>query len=596
MTRGAAPVRRHARHGRPGARHEDGAELPAAPEHLSRAQAAFGLQRSIGNQAVVALLQRYQETSDYSQGKAADGARANPFTVAEDHPSIQPRTTPNGPGVGVGFATDTPAKPKLNVADDGSLAINASGGEPREFYATPTVVNASNDRLDEVGSPIRLERGGHQLTPTSGGKALDMVVPKLEKKDLGQDEFVNLSTDTCRDVAAKIVGATFNYAKLGGKRQGGIDTGQPTVVKGTHEVAESLANGKSVAETQQAVGSSKSGAHPKVGKDYGTKLGGGELTEQARRLGVNQYADAEVGEAYVTQRIENQNESLKKDYSQGGKVQDFTWGYHYAAVVARSEGGTDSITLENYNRDFDLAEARRILLAELEQRFAKELSDELRKNPLVFDPPKLDEEERSKQAAAEDSKRKERIGEILHWLEHKTKATVDDAKKTYKAMDDEYLGKKFRMWYFRMVGKGKGQSFHEQMADSGYFSNPLTMAVGSLKSMSGHSVTFAKASAKVVDAQGRLPLMANMLNGDIARGYPRRYRVVGYGSGGGVGSQNRRTAKQTEIARKRANAVRDALVAHGAPPQAVVVEVGQPDPTWTDTQKRRADIVPEDAG
>ena len=119
------------------------AEAPPAPADASLA-GVLALQRTAGNAAVAQMLARYSApTSAYSFG-AADANARTPFTLDEEHASVMPRTTPGAPGVGVGFAAHTPAKPPILVSDDGSMAINSQAGEPREFYAAQDVIDKSN--------------------------------------------------------------------------------------------------------------------------------------------------------------------------------------------------------------------------------------------------------------------------------------------------------------------------------------------------------------------------------------------------------------------------------------------------------------------
>jgi hypothetical protein len=71
-------------------------------------------------------------------------------------------------------------------------------------------------------------------------------------------------------------------------------------------------------------------------KDY-ARLGSSQKSVRALQLGVNEYAQPDVGEAYgvmsTRERTDNENDK---------------WSFHFAAVVGRDEG--DSVTLENYNR------------------------------------------------------------------------------------------------------------------------------------------------------------------------------------------------------------------------------------------------------
>ena len=410
------------------------------------------------------------------------------------------------------------------------------------------------------------------------------------------DEFITLTTTVCRDVAAHVMGGDVQYMKVGEARCAASTTGHSTVISGTHELAESMAQGDTTAQSRKAVEQQASvDDAPRVGKEYGTKLGAGQLDPQAQQLGVNQFAQADVGEAYLTQRIENLGETLRKDYSQGGAQHAFTWGYHFAAVVAKSRRGDDSITLENYNRGGDLEEARTMLLSELETRFAAQLTGYLATNPM----PDLtitatDDNTRKTQENENDKKRLQRIGEILHWIEHNAKANVQQAKDAYQTMHDERLSKNSTLWYFRMVGQQAGQSFHEQMASSGYFSNPLTVAVGAAATAGKVVAQFDEGAADLKpDAGPKLNIVAQMFRIDEPKGKATRIRVTGFGSGGGVGTAASRSKKQHDIATRRADAVRTFLESKAVLPQHIVVSYGTPEPGWDAKESRRAEVVVE---
>ena len=578
---------------------------PADPdEHAARPDPAdlspaglLALQQAAGNGAVRQMLARYSApTIAYSFGAPDPNART-PFTLAEDHPSVMPRTTPGAPGMGAGFDATTPAKPPILVSDDGTMAINSQAGEPREFYATQDVITNSNTELAKVGAPVKLGTGGNRITPTGSTETLEMVTPnKTTGPAPAQNEFISLVTSACRDIAAHIMGGQPQYMKVGGSKMRGILTGDPVVVTGTHELAESMAQGETVAEGRKAVEQSGSAADaPRVGKEYGTKLGAGQLDTQAQALGVNQFAQADIGEAYMTQRIENLGETLLKDYSQGGAQHAFTWGYHFASVVAKSRRGDDSVTLENYNRGGDLEEARKLLLTDLETRFSAQLTGYLATNPpLNLTVTATDDSGRKLQEGANDRQRLQRIGEILYWLEHTAMANVQQAKDAYQAMHDERLSKGASLWYFRMVGTQAGQSFHEQMAASGYFSNPLTAAVGP-GAVAGKIVAhFDEGKADLDPADdAKLDIMARMFLIDLPKGRAARIRVTGFGSGGGVGSAKSRAKKQHDIATRRADTVRAFLESKGVQPQFIVTAYGAPDTGWDDKESRRAEAVAE---
>jgi flagellar motor protein MotB len=539
------------------------------------------------------VVMRYTEpTTEYELGRG-DGA-GTPFTLNADEVTVMPRTSPDAPGLGIGAEVTRPDKPPLLVSDDGTMAINSQKGEPREFYATQAVIDASNARLLLAGSPVELVKGGNTITVAGFPTPLEMVRPALrDGPPPDTDQFISLKTTICRDVAKNVMGRAMTYAKLGGRRIRGPMASGPTVVTGTHEVAEAMTEGKSAAEAGEGLASGTEAGRPLVGKQYGTALGEGDLDAKAREYGVNQYAKADIGEAYTTQRIENEGEALGIDYAQGGERHEFTWGYHFAAVVAQSAEGKDQITLENYNRSGDYEEGRRALLERLQTDFADEIGAYLAENPmpdLAVDPA-LDDAARKVRENEVDRLRLTRIGEILHWIDRREKADETQAKEAYQRMHDERLADGVRAWYFRMVGENEGQSFHEQMAASGYFSNPLTMAVGGARASGTVTVSFTEASAVV--PEGVMGVLRNLAKGflaDKALGHTTRLRVTGYSSGEAFGTAARKERKRVDTATARAQAVRQVLIDNGLDPGDLDTTIGVREEAWDAAQARRATV------
>ena len=320
-----------------------------------RVAGLLALQSGAGNAAVQRLLAdrrglaRYRApTSSYDVGRGPGGAA--PFTLVASDPTVMPRTTPGAPGEGVGFAATTPAKPPILLSDDASVAINSQAGEPKEFYADPAVLQNANAGLQNAGSPIRLTPAGNTITPNGAAQSLEMVRPRLEgAAPPGANEFVNLTTAVCRDVAGKILGGQPSYAQIGTERAQ-VSSADSDIISGTQELAEALATGHpTTAEAKTALETSRTAVKPTPGKDYGTALGRGSgvggVEADARRLALNQFAKARIGQAYMTQTIGNPaTEPPEKDFSTGN-VQAFIWGYHFGAVVAESLDGVDQITL-----------------------------------------------------------------------------------------------------------------------------------------------------------------------------------------------------------------------------------------------------------
>ena len=302
---------------------------------------------------------------------------------------------------------------------------------------------------------------------------------------------------------------------------------------------------------------------PAAGKQYGLAQGAGGTDENAARLGVNQGAKARIGEGYVTQSISNPvGEREKADFSKGGAERPMIWGYHFSAVVAQSHDGADQIALENYNRSAEIEKGTRRLLDQLTARFAAELNGV-----------KLEGNE------------KDRIGRILHWLETRVQATQKEAYWAHNAMMGEQIQALGRMWYFRMLGSHKGQSFHEQMAAAGAFINPLTVVVtGSLNPL-GLSYDDEETNLDTTK-QGQLRDFAGQAAVDLHRGRLSGIRVIGSATDSYFDYRNKALAQQ------RADTAKRFLADAGVRANLLQVELNLAPAAKGEPPRRKVELIP----
>jgi hypothetical protein len=218
-------------------------------------------------------------------------------------------------------------------------------------------------------------------------------------------------------------------------------------------------------------------------------------TTAARNLGVNQFAMPDVGESFGT--FSNQWRGVTSKQGQGAvdfgsekersrkeldkqltknqskpqellhdslplstkKLDNFrqhVWSWHFATVVARR--GTDSVTLENYNRDTTGIQEVETRWEDLQQTYKKYAKNEAVK---------------AKDAPAA------KLRALKEVLEKKQVA--------FEAAQFEYMrlfGDKGQRWFFQMYGsplqkddRGLDQSFHTAWTAAGGFVNPLTLRV-----------------------------------------------------------------------------------------------------------------------
>lgn len=229
----------------------------------------------------------------------------------------------------------------LRVSDDYNMAIEDTdlrGRQPKTFFATDKVINASNRALEKVKSPIRLDKSGGAITIVgwSGLRwRLHEVRPTFTSDDhLGNDPD-NLPQN-CNEMAR-----TITKVFLGNTPQ----------TRSTAVLLDIMGKDKREDVTEEDL------------QAYVGLTGGPEI----KRHGANKFAAPNVGEAFMIASITNAdhlaseaernddmvryNEVVSRtrwrDYG-SGQDRDMRWPYHFAGVIAVS--GNDRVTLENYAR------------------------------------------------------------------------------------------------------------------------------------------------------------------------------------------------------------------------------------------------------
>jgi len=211
-------------------------------------------------------------------------------------------------------------------------------------------------------------------------------------------------------------------------------------------------------------------------------------SDASQSLGVNQYAQTDVGEIFSTYSIDS--EAKGRDASRlpnnhlnpfnpqhaasrtldaigmqlnAAKIERGVWNEHHGAVVARS--GTDVVTLENYNRN---AEDDTLLLKEHQLRYAS-----IRNRDYV-----------TATQAIED----------LKALQVKVELTGESIAQ-----------RKLERWFFQMYGQRQGQSFHEVWKETG-FTNPVTLRRGKAVSEQKKAEVTGWLDEKIQDVDAASPL------------------------------------------------------------------------------------------
>uniref|UniRef100_A0AAU2V624 Uncharacterized protein n=1 Tax=Streptomyces sp. NBC_00003 TaxID=2903608 RepID=A0AAU2V624_9ACTN len=360
-----------------------------------------------------------------------------------------------------------PANAPLRVADDGTLAVHGVD-EPKEFYAVQAVVDTANAALRAVNSTVELVTGGRSIGV--GAQRLLRVQPTVVRDATPASQlgpFVSLLRSTCISVACSLIGSEHSkraQAVLGGDGNFLLTPNSDSDARANRlasAVAQDTANTLDVPGAVAAAQGDQAPAGD-LGRSYGEAVRDGGRDDTEARLGINKYASPGPGEGFGIFSMlaqDGRDHSVSPAVERGENV----WGYHFAAVVARSLDGTCQVTLENYARNEFDAKARSELYEVLYQRAKSGGGWFSRLKPLL--------ESDDQQAF------KKKFDEVLAAL------VTDPEVKKKKGMPRLQLQQDFedhtcRSWFFRVYGGGPGESFHEQQAASGYFNNPMTLRVG----------------------------------------------------------------------------------------------------------------------
>jgi hypothetical protein len=344
----------------------------------------LALQRHAGNHAVSRLLadgrgaahlQRYVLQNPVSAGandfKSQVKQGTGSFRTAAETVDVQP-------GAGAGT--------QLRVSEDGQMAIentDLSTRQPKVFYATQAVLDASTAALKAHNSIVTLyvdKNNAIKVTDQAGNEVrLHRIMPKklaqpgTTRGMKGTKSVKGLGMpidEMCGTVADHIAGIqTANLLPTLARDLGLVN---PTDLP-VHEYKIArwfyqrwfVGNkAEAHADVSKAVGTGAAGGtddRDQIARDYMDMLTNAPIVSAriAEKLGVNQYADPHIGQAFGSVSLGSTTGGVK-DFSQVGEPKRQTtqqigqaivrdiWTTHYAAVVAESAG--NKVTLENYAR------------------------------------------------------------------------------------------------------------------------------------------------------------------------------------------------------------------------------------------------------
>jgi hypothetical protein len=228
----------------------------------------------------------------------------------------------------------------LRLSDDGNMAIedtDLSRRQPKEFYATSTIVRESNQALQRVGARVSLIQGAHALTiVTAKGQviALYTVTP----------HFAKAPPQNCNAMAAEVIGSSSGFTAM--KKAAGMNAAKKIAVDTQRLLARAFHDKQVTAQQFDKLEGT-------LVEEYVSKLP--QSQDILEREQINQYAKPGVGEAFMIGTLgnpTNQNGSVARVLDlESGEERALGWGFHFAGVVAVS--GNDRVTLENYARGDD---------------------------------------------------------------------------------------------------------------------------------------------------------------------------------------------------------------------------------------------------
>ncbi len=386
--------------------------------------------------------------------------------------------------------------PPLKVANTGEMAIEDSGGEAKVFYATDAVAQESNRKLTKIGSAIGLDANASESLEVPDVNDTYHTVKMLRPTYRGVLNDTIGAISICTDFVKNILGVTENGSRVAVLQKAQWEQGTSTEPE--YEAPISNSESEPIKEIVGYMNRDRfEGARglkddlqgfstSDVDRDSGeviteyqgmsrSRLGG-----RSRELGINQYANPEVGEGYVTSSIReapdegrfstvqylhainqvaNSTKQQKAAMHKNIRMLDHIWGIHYAGVIAKS--GSDTVTFENYNRDQIIKWEVDTLINGLLQQF--NAFQGIVTNA-IQDPTDTDitggisptlvtriAELRKVIIKAKD------IGGLGVALQQR----LDEYATSYAGV----MGSSNKLYHFKMYGQEEGQSFHEQWKD-----------------------------------------------------------------------------------------------------------------------------------
>lgn len=255
----------------------------------------------------------------------------------------------------------------LRVSDDGQMAIEDTHLRSRQakaFFAAPAVIRQGNQGLQEVSSTygIRAVHPRQTLTVVMGGTRNQLV--KVEPYVRATRATLATGQQNCNDFASSLTGRlsgtlvpVASQENLPGASEWGYGLSLPLAFAeyiaqnlGAVEEEDRLDLRSRTAFRNSIPGTTQGErlAINRVGASYVNALGRRGARNLTRRLGVNESAAPQAGDAFVVTSVAAPDAQGRVRDAASGRRFTPQWSYHWAGVVAVS--GSDRVTLENYAR------------------------------------------------------------------------------------------------------------------------------------------------------------------------------------------------------------------------------------------------------
>ncbi|MDZ7589251.1 MAG: hypothetical protein U5L05_00880 [Rubrivivax sp.] len=316
---------------RRGAAPRPAARLPAAAQAPTQAQQA-PRERADGD----VLADSPRLVAQLAQLRAAFGAALQPPAFAAPGAAVVQAYAR------VPVAAQKPQKWQagrdLRVADDGKIAVADSS---HDMWATTDIIGQAETALLGLGSPFMLQVGDEVLVgPPPGSQRgglmrLNKVVPVNTEDGTGGDDMRTI--EACSSHGQHMLGSGLNTGDHPMSRGMAVVTGQADVESETrYDKRGSAGDARTDTMVMGDVRAQVTGKPRDEAEEAYGKMSAKDKTAKARELGINQFAEPEVGEGLAV-------------YAAVDKLKKGSFPMHFAGVMAKS--GADYVTLENFAKN-----------------------------------------------------------------------------------------------------------------------------------------------------------------------------------------------------------------------------------------------------